>query len=180
MSNLMYKLRCFFWRTPSWYISHLHAWLACLGMIFLPVNLLVILVQENRYDPEALWVRIGNVIIRLHACMWRGMLGGALLYILLLAVFPIISIVLKMGGKNVSWRPDRLRLGIAYVFLRLITAIRFFQPPLPELLMHNYYLTEIWVELAHYPKPNYLSAIAAMAVIYPLARLILTPQEWLD
>lgn len=145
--------------------AYAHLILIIVAVVFVVVNLLAIIVMDARYDPNALWVRLGNDIIRLHACLWRGMLVGSLLGFVLYGPSNFVRLI----RDRIQHRKFRVRMpeglfaaGLLVMFV--ITAIRFFQLPCPELLRHNYISLEMWLELADYPKPNPLSVICAIVL----------------
>ena len=164
-------------RTPAWYIIHAHLIMALCGLVYMPVNLMAIIIQGERYDPSVLWVRVGDTIVRLHACLWRGMLAGFLIFVVsFYPTYIVASIVYRLQKRNAEKLFGKLDWNCCvagFFCMWLIATIRFFQFPLPELFMHNFYLTEIWLELTDYPKPNLLSAFVAIIIQLEVARDLL-------
>lgn len=180
--------------TVTKYIANAHLILIYAGFAFLPVNLMAVIVKGEGYDPSVWWVRVGEGILRLHASLWRGMLGVLLIDLALLIVDIVVLVhrahsqantPMKVNSFIVFWKymedlpAHMLWRGITaeIILMLLVAAVRFFQLPLPELFMHNYYLTEIWVELAYYPKTNYISAIAAMVLPLRFVRYVAS-ESW--
>ena len=145
-----------------------------IAILYAPV-LLVAGLLKGRSIGDARWARFGLDLFYAHACLWRGMMIGALIGLVLYIPSRVIEAVARRDralDREEGIQPAMvIPLAVGHIVMLAVGAIRFFQMPFPTLFLREPVLYEVWRELITYPKTNYLSAVAAIIVPLGFYRL---------
>lgn len=153
-------------RTIGIGLMYVHLYSAYLSILFLPVLLAAVILKGSSLNEDALWIRAGYALFRIHACMWRGIVFGFLVALVLFIPSRVVTGIrnrgLYMDSADLSLMAMRIPAAVGCAVMLALASIRFFQLPFPTPFLRDPALYEFWRELITYPKTNFLSAAAGI------------------
>lgn len=155
-------------------LAQIHLRLISFMFLFGAIYFIVGIIMADKFNSNALWVRAGEAVLRLHASLLIGMVHGNLVGLLLYGPLFVASII-KYGVRSrrfpglievfsVGFMTRGVPSIIGGIVMFFVTFIRYFQVPCPELFRYSYIILDWWLGVAYYPKPSIIAALVAMAI----------------